>query len=224
MFCNNCGSENRDDAKFCSNCHAPINPQSYPNNSPATPENFRKKQNIIFGNMADIPCKKAAKTSSGKIALVAAAIVALAAAIVCVAVFTLMGEKSDSGNQTVTEQTTADQTESSLIEILDGNETQNEHKTVAQNEKTTQSVQATAGDADSHYTKPESDTKNSFQFPEISLPFVSEPEDTTVSKPDETTAVPLPSETQQATEPATQPQTVTESATAELESADAEIQ
>ncbi len=47
MFCNNCGSENRNDRKYCANCGSPLKDYTKPRENLIMPEDINKKQIIV---------------------------------------------------------------------------------------------------------------------------------------------------------------------------------
>ena len=47
MFCNKCGSENRNDRKFCSNCGAPLKDYTKPRENLIMPEEISNKQTAV---------------------------------------------------------------------------------------------------------------------------------------------------------------------------------
>lgn len=47
MFCNECGTENRNDRKFCTNCGAPLIDYTKPRENLIMPEDVEKKQKIV---------------------------------------------------------------------------------------------------------------------------------------------------------------------------------
>lgn len=47
MFCNKCGSENRNDRKFCTNCGAPLRDYTKPRENLIMPEEISNKQTAV---------------------------------------------------------------------------------------------------------------------------------------------------------------------------------
>ena len=47
MFCNKCGSENRNDRKFCANCGAPLKDYTKPRENLIMPEEITEKQKVV---------------------------------------------------------------------------------------------------------------------------------------------------------------------------------
>lgn len=47
MFCNECGTENRNDRKFCTNCGAALIDYTKPRENLIMPEDIEKKQEIV---------------------------------------------------------------------------------------------------------------------------------------------------------------------------------
>ena len=47
MFCNECGTENRNDRKFCTNCGAKLIDYTKPRENLIMPEDIEKKQEIV---------------------------------------------------------------------------------------------------------------------------------------------------------------------------------
>lgn len=47
MFCNKCGSENRNDRKFCANCGAPLRDYTKPRENLIMPEEIAEKQKVV---------------------------------------------------------------------------------------------------------------------------------------------------------------------------------
>ena len=47
MFCRECGSENRNDRKFCSNCGTPLKDYTKPVENTIMPEEIEKKQELV---------------------------------------------------------------------------------------------------------------------------------------------------------------------------------
>ena len=47
MFCNECGTENRNDRKFCTNCGAPLIDYTKPRENLIMPEDVENKQEIV---------------------------------------------------------------------------------------------------------------------------------------------------------------------------------
>jgi len=47
MFCNECGTENRNDRKFCTNCGASLIDYTKPRENLIMPEDIEKKQEIV---------------------------------------------------------------------------------------------------------------------------------------------------------------------------------
>ena len=47
MFCDQCGSENRNDRKFCSNCGAPLTNYTKVKENLIMPEEIEKKQDVV---------------------------------------------------------------------------------------------------------------------------------------------------------------------------------
>ena len=47
MFCNQCGEDNRNDRKFCTNCGAPLRDYTKPRENLIMPEEIEEKQNIV---------------------------------------------------------------------------------------------------------------------------------------------------------------------------------
>ena len=47
MFCNECGTENRNDRKFCTNCGAELIDYTKPRENLIMPEDIEKKQEIV---------------------------------------------------------------------------------------------------------------------------------------------------------------------------------
>ncbi len=47
MFCNECGTENRNDRKFCTNCGAKLNDYTKPRENLVMPEDIEKEQTNI---------------------------------------------------------------------------------------------------------------------------------------------------------------------------------
>lgn len=48
MFCNQCGSENRNDRKFCANCGAPLTDYTKPKENLIMPEEVTNAQNTVY--------------------------------------------------------------------------------------------------------------------------------------------------------------------------------
>lgn len=47
MFCRECGTENRNDRKFCSNCGAPLKDYTKPVENTIHPDEIKEKQQIV---------------------------------------------------------------------------------------------------------------------------------------------------------------------------------
>lgn len=47
MFCNECGTENRNDRKFCSNCGASLIDYTKPRENLVMPEDVKKEQELV---------------------------------------------------------------------------------------------------------------------------------------------------------------------------------
>ncbi|MBE7076275.1 MAG: zinc ribbon domain-containing protein [Clostridiales bacterium] len=50
MFCNQCGEENRNDRKFCSNCGSPLIDYTKPKENLVFPEDIKKEQQLQKAN------------------------------------------------------------------------------------------------------------------------------------------------------------------------------
>lgn len=48
MFCNECGTENRNDRKFCTNCGAPLTDYTKPRENLVMPEDVKKEQEQVI--------------------------------------------------------------------------------------------------------------------------------------------------------------------------------
>ena len=47
MYCNECGTENRNDRKFCTNCGASLTDYTKPRENLVMPEDIEKEQNLV---------------------------------------------------------------------------------------------------------------------------------------------------------------------------------
>ena len=81
MFCNECGTENRNDRKFCTNCGAKLIDYTKPRENLVMPEDIEKEQQLV-----------AKRNSLSKRFNIALALILLAAIALTVATFLFDGK------------------------------------------------------------------------------------------------------------------------------------